>query len=236
MNSQAKINLKRILKRRDQILVPNKDRHQYLQSFGFAADVVVDVGVHCGTPQLYRAFEQCKFVLIDPRAESEDEMRALLAPQDYDFHATAVGAETGQLDLQIPIMKKGENAAMAGFRKVTGPMGRNIVDYETRSVPIVPLDRIMADYPGRVGLKIDTEGYELEVLQGAVETLRRTEFVILEMSVTKRFEGVAPPSRIVGELARAGLELRDILRITGDGKGGPQPRLFDALFTRWDRP
>ncbi len=113
-------------------------------------------------------------------------------------------------------------------------MGRSVTGHETRRVPVAPLDRIMEAYPGRVGLKVDTEGYELEVLQGAAETLLRCDFVLLELSVTHRFDDIAPPSRIVAELARAGLELRDILRSTGDGRGGPQPRLFDALFTRWE--
>jgi FkbM family methyltransferase len=32
----------------------------------------------------------------------------------------------------------------------------------------------------KIGIKIDTEGYELEVIKGAKETLKKTQFVLLE--------------------------------------------------------
>lgn len=226
--------VRRHLRQNGQVSVPKKDQPEYFQEYGLRPDVVVDVGVHDGTPLLYKAFPDAKFVLIDPRVESEGEMRARHAPGDYDFHPCAAGAEGGALELRIPILPKGETPAMAGFRKILGPMGRRVTRYETRTVPVRRLDDIMDGYSGRVGLKIDTEGFELDVLQGAKETLQRCDFVMVELSVTHRFEDVAPPSLIFAELARAGLEFRDVLRTTGDGRGGPRPRLFDVLFTRWE--
>ena len=222
---------RRFLRGRGLIAVADKETPQHLRAYGFAPDLVIDVGVDGGTPFLYRAFPDTPFLLVDPRTESRDAVAAGDPPQRYDFAVTALGPAPGEAELRIPLTAKGEVGAMAGMRARTDSMATGQV--ELRRVPVVTLDSLTEDRPGRLGLKIDTEGFEFEVLQGAPETLRRCEFVILEMSVAQRFEGEARPSQITGLLAEAGLEFRDVLRTTGDGRGGPTPRLFDVLYTRW---
>jgi len=231
MSREVERMVRRHLRARGQVAARDREAPEHLAAYGFAPDVVADVGVAEGTPSLYAAWPDALFVLIDPRAEVEEELKD--RPAKAAFHACAVGREDGVLDLRIPVTKGGRTGAMAGFREIAGPMGRNVVDIETRRVPVRRLDDVLRDHPGRVGLKVDTEGFELEVLEGAPETLDRTDFAILELSLTPRFEGLAPPSRVIALLARHGLELRDILSLPGDGRGGPQPRYADALFTRW---
>ena len=45
------------------------------------------------------------------------------------------------------------------------------------------LDSLLKDVSnlGKLGIKIDTEGYELEVILGAKETLKKSKFVIAEV-------------------------------------------------------
>lgn len=225
-----KLMVKRFLRRRGLVAVADKSSAGHLAVFGLTPDVVFDVGVDTGTPFLYDAFPQAKFVLIDPRVESRAAMAAL--PDAY-FVQTALGARDGRMTLHIPHNDAGEMGARASLHLPTGPMAEKITSITTRDVPVSTLDKVAAQFPGRVGLKIDTEGAEADVLAGAKKTLRRCDFVILEMSLTQRFEQTPMPSQIFAPLAAAGLEFRDVLRSTGDGRGGPAPRLMDILFTRW---
>jgi hypothetical protein len=48
---------------------------EYLRSLGFDVRTVIDVGVGRGTKPLYEAFNDCLFVLVDPRPEAESMLR-----------------------------------------------------------------------------------------------------------------------------------------------------------------
>ncbi|MEL7093150.1 MAG: FkbM family methyltransferase [Pseudomonadota bacterium] len=210
-----------------------KTRPDYLRGYDLKPDVVFDVGVMDGTPYLYDAFAQAKFALIDPLVESREIIAAQGLSIDYDFHTLAVGAEPGELALNIPTTQPGKGADMASFLDRRDGIEAEFSSVEARKVEVSTLDTLASGYTGRFGLKIDTEGFELSVLQGATEMLKSCEFVILEMSVTQRFAGVAPPSKVITLLAAAGLELRDVLAVAPQPHRPMPPRHMDLLFTRW---
>lgn len=214
-------------------LHPIKTRPPYLKGYGFAPDFVIDVGVHAGTPWLYRAFPEAHFVLVDPQAECEALVKAGVAPKSWDFRAVALGAEQGTAVLNVPETAPGKGGAMASLLERTDKLADSFTEVMPREVPVLTLDDLAADLPGRIGLKIDTEGFELNVLRGGADTLKRCDFVILEMSVTHRFKGVAPPSTVIAHLAKAGLEFRDVLAVAANAGKKAQPRHMDVLFTRW---
>lgn len=228
-----KRDIQRYLRKQGLVATVNKANAAHLRAYGLAPDVVIDVGVNTGTPFLYQAFPDVPFVLIDPHAESRFALNGPDAPIRAQFYETALGAVDSVQVLNVPLTADGINGAQASLHTAVGPMARKFIGVEQRSVPVTTLDRIAAAHPGRVGLKIDTEGAEAEILGGAAQTLARCDFVILEVSLSLRFVSTSKPSTLFALLTQAGLEFRDVLRMPGDGKGGPTPRLMDALFTRW---
>lgn len=225
--------LRRALREEGFLVRADKASAGYLKGYDFRPDVVFDVGVHQGTPFLYKTFPDTKFVLVDPKPEAEEAVRGSGLLKDFDFHATALGAGNERAVLEIPTTEPGKGGAMASLMERKDHLKDTFTSVERRDVDVVRLDDIAKEYPGSVGLKIDTEGYELNILNGGPETLKRCVFVILEMSVTERFANLAAPSVMIDLLAKAGLEFRDVLAVSHAPGKYARPRHFDILFTRW---
>jgi FkbM family methyltransferase len=222
--------LRQIARTEGMALHPLKTRASYLRGYGFAPDVIFDVGVGDGTHWLYRAFPEARFVLIDPQESCAEAVRDKGVLKDFHFHAVAAGAAAGAARLSVPYSSGGLAPQLASLRPRTDrPSPRS----EEIEVPLKLLDDIAVAYPGRAGLSVDTEGYELEVAQGARETLKRCDFAILKLSTTERFEGVGLPSATVALLAEAGLEMRDVISMGGGAGKIARPRYLNILFTRW---
>ena len=153
-----------------------KNLLQRLNTQGFSPATIIDVGVKLGTDGLYDVFPDAYYLLIDPVEENEVFMNRIVGHLRHaDSRLVALGDQPGELPLRV------EADGNATLRDATAHP-------DSRTVPIVTLDSLDAERPmnGPVVLKIDTEGYELPILQGATTVLERTELVILEVNFIPR--------------------------------------------------
>lgn len=97
-------------------------------------------------------------------------------------------------------------------------------------MPIVRLDRYL-DQAGPLLIKIDTEGFEMEVLRGAGDVLAKTDLVLMEVAVQKRQEGEADLIEIGSMMKKYGFRLTDIPALTQQSADGPL-LYMDVAFTR----
>jgi hypothetical protein len=100
-------------------------------------------------------------------------------------------------------------------------------------VQATTIDHIIAGhtFAEPFGLKIDTEGAELEVIRGAAATLERTLFVIAEVNVLHdRFEGSYSFAQFITAMDQAGFEVCDLLAIGRTTSS--HVNLLDLVFQR----
>jgi FkbM family methyltransferase len=144
----------------------------------------------------------------------------------------AIGAENGSTTINVAANSQSSSLLpMLDAHASAFPESRYT---ETESVPIRRLDSIAREY--LLGkpvpfLKIDTQGYEREVLMGATETLQRVVGVQLELSLVALYDGQALMPELMDFVKAAGFDLWGISPTTADPKTGRMLQV-DATFFR----
>lgn len=194
---------------------------------GVRPRTVFDIGVGYGTPWLYAAFPQAHFVLIEPQREFEPALQGICQRIDAEYHLVGVGSK----EQRLPI-----------YRLLSSPTGSSFLppnaDTEQRwgaseksgELHVVPLDTY-CEQSGPYFVKIDTEGFELEVLRGAVKVLEKTDVVLMEVAIMKRQEQEPDLIEIGAFMKSNGFRLIDFPVLTQQTRGGPL-LYVDVAFAR----
>ena len=144
----------------------------------------------------------------------------------------ALGSRRGQIEINIA-----GNSVSSSIL----PMTRTHQDAEPRSkylnkqlIDMMTLDElapIVIPPTGAILLKVDTQGYEMEVLKGATSTLRRTVALQLELSLTPLYEGAPTLLEMVSFVKDQGYELFSIIPGFHDKQSGRLLQV-DGYFVR----
>ena len=141
-------------------------------------DTLIDVGVGPnGTPDLYQRFQSQKLILIDPLDEAETFCKQNLKHRNVSFYKTALGSEKKEMILNVE-----KELGRSTLLEVTD-LNYEGAPIESRKVKVDRLDSVLSNEKklGDIGIKIDTEGYEVNVILGASESLKSTKFVLAEV-------------------------------------------------------
>jgi len=157
---------------------------------------VMDVGANRGQFALLlrRLGYAGRIVSIEPGVEAFRALKAV-ARADKDWHVlrVALGSEPGEAKLQIRSPDD-----LSSFRPLTPrahsyfPDASHVVRTEKVSVSTLALlfDELVREIPEpRVLLKIDTQGYDLEVLKGAEPVLPRVAALHIEVAFIPLYAG-----------------------------------------------
>lgn len=174
-------------------------------------ETVLDVGANTG--QFGRLLRQSKFSgrihSVEPLQAAYDVLVSTAAGDPrWTVQRAAVSAEPGTLRMNVSGNSVSSSVLpMLDTHASAAPSAQYVGQEEVAATTV---DEIVAGqglHPERALLKIDVQGYEREVLDGAAKTLSSFRGVRTEMSLVALYEGQALMPEIVDLLARNGFEL-----------------------------
>ena len=172
-----------------------------------APRTVVDVGAHAGQfSLLVRALHpRARIVAFEPLAGPAGRFRRMFAGDpDVTLHRAAIAPHRGRAVMHVSALSHSSSLLPITERQVqrfpgTGERG-------VESVATGPLDAFVEpeDIVAPALLKVDVQGYELQVLQASHALLHRFEHVLVEASFEELYLGQALAGAVTGFLDEHG--------------------------------
>ena len=153
-----------------------------LSELGVEVQAILDIGVLHGTPPLMQKFPNLKHYLFEPIDDHFDVIRENYKSLDYELFHVALSESDGQA-WQNSLCNDGSGRithSQISDKPMDSKDDPRLI--KSQQVPMARLDTMMADLnvPAPYLLKIDVDGHEIPILEGARETLKNASVVVIE--------------------------------------------------------
>jgi len=177
----------------------------HLRDKGLRPASILDVGAAKGywAQRAGAVFPDASLYMIDPLLESEASLRWLCEREPrYHYFLTALGREPATL--RINVSRDLDGSSLLDFP------GQDQANQ--RQVPVDSVDRLVA--AGRLPVpelvKLDVQGFELEVMEGAQSLLGRTAAFIVEVSFFEFMPNCPLADQVIAYFTQRGYRLFDV--------------------------
>lgn len=198
-------------------------------------DTVIDVGANVGQfgESLRAEGYRGRIVSFEPtRAAFEELARKAAADGNWQAHHCGLGAASGMATLHASHL-----SVFNSFLELSTVAelhdNRMAVDH-TEEVPIYTLDEVaeplLREGARNLLLKIDTQGYERQVLEGGRQTVARAAGVLMELPVIHTYKGDWHLHEALQYMFEAGFIPAQIQAVGYHGADNASAVDFDCLF------
>ncbi len=164
---------------------------------------VVDIGANRGQFALIarRCFPDAKIDSFEPLQEPADRFQALF-DNDYStqLHRLAVGPNAAEVTIHVST--RDDSSSLLPITDTQSTLFPGTAERETRMIQVVPLGNIISeqDLQEPALLKVDVQGFEMEVLRGCEELLGRFQYIYVECSFVELYAGQAFADEVIAFL------------------------------------
>lgn len=182
-----------------------KSTLRYLKRWGFDPSTAIDVGAYLGDwTKLFKSiFPASKVLMIEPQKDKFYMLKQVCTSfnGDVSLEMNLLGSE----DYKEVVFVQMESGSSV-FEEAS-PYDRKYL-----KEPLMSLDTLLESYPlfkQLDFLKLDVQGYELEVLKGAANLLQHTELVLMEASLIPINHGAPLLFEVMEFMHQKGFRLLD---------------------------
>lgn len=189
---------------RDRLGVPNQEGSlKRIKQLGFNSTCCLDIGAYIGNWAIdfREIFPDSRILMMEGQTEKEPELQKIKESyNNIDYKIALLGATESTV-----VFNKYETASSVLTE-------HNITNAATESRKLTTLDKLLIDtvFDKPDFIKIDTQGYELEILKGGEKTLSSAEFVLLEVSFLDIYKNCPLVADVLNFMQQHGFVLYDI--------------------------
>lgn len=159
-----------------------KTSFSILKHFDFEPNHILDIGANHGTwtRETLKYFPNSYYTMVEPQKWLKESFEDLLKSPKINYHPIGMGKENGSF--KFTVVNRDDSSS---FRYTEEEAKAN--NFKQIEIPVKTIDTLISEnqhLPKPDLIKIDAEGLDLEVIEGASNTLNSVEVIMIEAAIT----------------------------------------------------